>query len=153
MPKRLKSPKSNIQSLIKEYTTKECRLFPDHFRIECGDGWTELVRLICEFAKSNIDRQQELGAFRFDQIKEKFGYLRVYFSTVPNIKIDAYKNFYKSLTDFVYTIETVSGIVCEDCGKMKNKKVNVQIRVPRSYWKKTLCDKCYEKAKKNMKKE
>jgi hypothetical protein len=148
MPKRLNSSKSNIQSLVKEYQN----LFPDPFGIECGDGWTELVRLICEFVKLNLERHQELKGFKFDQIKEKFGYLRVYYSTIPNIgDKKTYQEFYKSLTDFVYAIETVSGIVCEDCGKIKNDKLNIQIRTPRGYWKKTLCDKCFEKEKKAYK--
>lgn len=144
MPKRLKRPNESIQDLVKEY-----QLFPVGFGIECGEGWKELVRLICEFAKMHVENHQELGAFRFDQIKEKFGLLRVYFSTLPNVgDSEVYKNFYRSLADFVYAIETTSSIVCEDCGKIKNKNFNVQMRTLGGYWKKTMCDKCYEKAKK-----
>jgi hypothetical protein len=59
--------------------------------IECGNGWYDLINSICQIVESlnkNIKDKNRLIAgnnetiidFKFDQIKEKFGGLRAYYS-------------------------------------------------------------------------
>lgn len=135
--------KSNIQKLVKEYPD----LFPPDFRIDCGDGWTELVRLTCKYFQQLIEKHQEVVFIKFVQIKEKFGFLRIYFDLKFLDKTKATNNGFNEIHHFVFAIENVSGLVCEDCGKIKNKKFNVETRRTRGHWIRTVCDKCYAKDK------
>jgi hypothetical protein len=102
--------------------------------IECGNGWYDLINSICQIVESlnkNIKDRNRLIAgnnetiidFKFDQIKEKFGGLRAYYSG---------GNDY--IRGLVTMAETMSYKICEVCG---NKgKVN------KSGWISTLCDGC-----------
>ena len=102
--------------------------------IECGNGWYDLINSICQIVESlnkNIKDRNRLIAgnnetiidFKFDQIKEKFGGLRAYYSG---------GNDY--IRGLVTMAETMSYKICEVCG---NKgKAN------KSGWIITLCDGC-----------
>lgn len=87
--------------------------------IECGKGWAKLYEpliAICE--EENVP---------ILQIKEKFGGLRFYASVGDN----------DLLQEMIDTAEVLSYKTCEACGEpgvMRNK----------TYWLKTLCDKCEE---------
>jgi hypothetical protein len=102
--------------------------------IECGDGWYDLINSICQIVESlnkNIkDRNrliagnnEEIIDFKFDQIKEKFGGLRAYYSG---------GNDY--IRGLVTMAETMSYKICEVCGnKGKPNKGG---------WISTLCEGC-----------
>lgn len=90
------------------------------FGIECGDGWYDLIRTVCWDIKNheeNINRQTEWKLkenpnyvsdyypVKFDQIKEKYGGLRLYYSGGDD--------FVTGLTHFA---ESMSYKVCEICG-------------------------------------
>jgi hypothetical protein len=102
--------------------------------IECGNGWYDLINSICQIVESlnkNIKDRNRLIAgnnetiidFKFDQIKEKFGGLRAYYSG---------GNDY--IRGLVTMAETMSYKICEVCGnKGKPNK---------SGWISTLCDDC-----------
>ena len=102
--------------------------------IECGNGWYNLINSICQIVESlnkNIKERNRLIAgnneeiidFKFDQIKEKFGGLRAYYSG---------GNDY--IRGLVSMAETMSYKICEVCGnKGKPNK---------SGWISTLCDGC-----------
>jgi len=102
--------------------------------IECGDGWYDLINSICQIVGSlnkNIKDRNRLIAgnnetiidFKFDQIKEKFGGLRAYYSG---------GNDY--IRGLVSMAETMSYKICEVCGnKGKPNKGG---------WISTLCDGC-----------
>jgi hypothetical protein len=102
--------------------------------IECGSGWYDLINSICQIVESlnkNIKDRNRLIAgnnetiidFKFDQIKEKFGGLRAYYSG---------GNDY--IRGLVSMAETMSYKTCEVCGnKGKPNK---------SGWISTLCDGC-----------
>jgi hypothetical protein len=102
--------------------------------IECGDGWYDLINSICQIVESlnkNIKDRNRLIAgnnetiidFKFDQIKEKFGGLRAYYSG---------GNDY--IRGLVSMAETMSYKICEVCGnKGKPNKGG---------WISTLCDGC-----------
>ena len=72
------------QRLITEFP----ELFKDHdkpptetlicFGCECSDGWFELIYTACKVIQSHIKYTPECPPFRFSQIKEKFGGLRLY---------------------------------------------------------------------------
>lgn len=102
--------------------------------IECGNGWYDLINSICQIVESlnkNIKDRNRLIAgnneevidFKFDQIKEKFGGLRAYYSG---------GNDY--IRGLVSMAETMSYKICEVCGnKGKPNKGG---------WINTLCDGC-----------
>ena len=93
------------------------------FGIECNLGWYEILASLCWMIKQHEDNkvwrkkyleandpeklQQEPEYFpvKFDQIKEKYGTLRVYFSGG-----DEY------VEGLVSMAEAISGKICEVCG-------------------------------------
>jgi hypothetical protein len=109
--------------------------------IECGDGWFDILSSLCfqiHQHEENINRQikwkqeqdpeynSDYYAFKFDQIKEKFGGLRIYFSGG-----DEYIEGLISMSeDFSYQI-------CEVCGQ--RGKPN------KGGWISTLCENCKNK--------
>jgi hypothetical protein len=134
---------NRFEELIKEYP----QFFPKGFQITCGDGWIELIRLVCQYFQNILDNKDSVKYITFSQIKEKFGLLRIYFN-IQFSKEKKSNSLFEEIHSFIYTIENVSSLICEDCGKIKNKTFNVMTRVPRNMWKRTLCDKCFEKDKK-----
>jgi hypothetical protein len=104
------------------------------FGIECGDGWYSILSNLCwEITQheSNLAAQQKYSdeepvnysPVRFDQIKEKFGGLRVYYTGGDE--------FVRGLVSMA---DAISYSVCEACGEKgkPNEKG----------WIATLCDNC-----------
>lgn len=83
-----------------------------------GPGWIPLV----ETAIKEINMVDP--NIKIDQIKEKFGILTIY--------LDQYNN---QIINIIHKYETMSGYVCECCGKPG------QLR--KTGWIKTLCDEHY----------
>ena len=109
--------------------------------IECGDGWYDILSSLCWKIKQQEDnirsqteyKQQKDVTYtsnyypiKFDQIKEKFGGLRVYFT-----------GGYSYIEGFVSMAESFSYKICEVCGE--RGKPN------KGGWISTLCDKCRNK--------
>ena len=96
---------------------------PMCFGIETGNGWYEIISSLCWMIKQHEDNKEwrkkyleendpeklkqepEYFPVRFDQIKEKYGTLRVYFSGG-----DEY------VEGLVSMAEAISGKICEVCG-------------------------------------
>ena len=131
---------TKADKLIKEFPT----LFPEGFQIECGDGWVELIRLVCNCFTLKLS-EKEVKDIKFAQIKEKFGLLRIYFDA--KFPKSADNKVFNELHTIISTMEGVSSIVCEDCGQIRNGKFNVGMKVL-SGWIMTKCDDCYKKRKK-----
>lgn len=93
---------------------------PMVFGIECNDGWYDLIRSVCWEIKQHEDnissqtkwKQEENPSYesdyisvRFEQIKEKFGGLRIYFSGGDD-----------RVKGMVGLAEEMSYKLCEVCG-------------------------------------
>lgn len=89
---------------------------------ECGDGWAEILRSLCFMIAQRMKNRG--GDFRFTQIKEKFGLLRIYGSGGDDY-----------ISGLIAMAEAVSGTVCDTCGDRGS--------VRRGGWLMTLCDKCH----------
>jgi ribosomal protein L37AE/L43A len=110
----------------KELEQKLAERFPTFFRdlggdpmntcmawgCECGSGWYDILFQMCLDIEKELEDKAELKeAFRFDQIKEKWGTLRVYSSGNNEI-------IYK----IIALAEHNSGTVCENCGSTEDVK-------------------------------
>lgn len=84
--------------------------------IECGDGWFDLLREVCYIVQSAED-------FRFTQVKEKFGGLRLYYQGGGDFE-----------EGVCYMAERASYMICERCGSRG--------RPNDKGWISTLCDSC-----------
>ena len=109
--------------------------------IEVGDGWYYILdslftcieheqRLIEDTRAWSIKNFQfedlpQFPIIEFNQIKEKFGTLRIYYSCEGNDRIYG----------MVSMAENISGYTCEDCGNVGSKR--------NSSWYKTLCNQCF----------
>lgn len=100
--------------------------------VECGDGWYDLIDTLCRAIKvyeSNLESKKDFDdsyftnykKVKFDQVKEKFGGLRIY-----------YKGGDSYVSGLVSMAEDMSYKICEICGNKgsPNKKG----------WISTLCD-------------
>lgn len=113
----------------KELIEKHPKLFANvgqpmscmNFGIECGSGWESIIRSVCWCLE---DR-----AVRFDQIKEKWGALRIYFTAS-----EADDGFTAGV---IRMAEAMSRVTCERCGAAG--------RIREGGWLMCLCDSCLEK--------
>jgi len=120
--------------------------FPDFFRMHGGDphvtcmafgvcveqGWFPLLFMLCEKIREEARRDPSVD-FRFEQIKEKFGLLRIY---------GAGGN--QAIYDLISGAEGDSSKVCERCGSTDE----VEQLPTQTGWLKTHCKSCREEEKK-----
>jgi len=93
------------------------------YTMECGFGWYDLIETVCSRLWSEVGEKDP--EFKIDQIKEKFGGLRIY-TTKDTVVSEAIISF----------AEAHSFKVCESCGApggVKDKK---------AYWIKVRCPEC-----------
>lgn len=69
---------------------------------ECGDGWFPLLKEVCEKLK-------DVEGFKFDQVKEKFGMLTIYYTCSD----DENRQYVRKVID---EAESKSLETCEVCG-------------------------------------
>jgi hypothetical protein len=75
------------------------------FGFECGDGWYEIFKeLIEEIKKIDINK-----TCRVIQIKEKYGTIRFYENSAPEVD--------DQITKLIRKAEEKSKVTCEVCGK------------------------------------
>ena len=93
--------------------------------IACGSGWFYILDKLCANIQHHIDWTNKsevvVPQVTIDQIKEKFGCLRFYYSGG-----DEY------ISGMVTLAESMSGVTCEDCGSIGERRSGGWIR--------TLCD-------------
>ena len=98
------------------------------FGIECCSGWEKLYRPVIEkINEYNRDHPEE--PIQIEQIKEKWGTLRIYIDSAP-----------QEIYDLIEKAEQDSQYTCEDCGF--RDKVKVKIRNTGG-WYRTLCERCF----------
>ena len=77
---------------------------------DCGDGWFNIVDQLCSNIQHHIDwknkKEKVVEQVVADQIKEKFGTLRFYYSGGD-----------EHIAGMVAMAESMSSVTCEDCGK------------------------------------
>ena len=77
---------------------------------ECGDGWFNILNNLMGNIQNHIDwqnREKEVvRQVTLDQVKEKFGTLRFYYSGGDD-----------TIRGMVSMAESMSGVTCEECGK------------------------------------
>ncbi len=122
LEKRLKD-----QQICKEQAeslkAKDPSLFEDVISINFGPGWYNLLdNLLIKII--TIKGMIPDTTFEVDQIKEKFGTLRFYYTS----------NRYDLFRDLVKEAEALSAITCEECGKSGTLR--------EGGWLLTLCEKC-----------
>jgi hypothetical protein len=97
---------------------------------ECGDGWFNILNLLMSNIQHHIDwknkKEQVVPQVTLDQVKEKFGTLRFYYSGG-----DEY------IHGLVSMAESMSAITCESCGN-PGKQTH-------GGWIKTICEPCEDK--------
>ena len=147
---------------MKELITKYPELFKDQQHdYGCGAGWYPLIEAVCNYIKNKQNRYLSLKHptnehvtcgkselpffdFKFEQIKEKFGSLRIYHSV---IKVNHDWTIYDEVKyeydfhmasgavyGFIDAIEMISNTTCEKCGAPGESR--------HGGWIKVLCDNC-----------
>lgn len=104
------------------------QIFDEGFQISCGEGWYDIIDILCHNITWHIERTG--ATIRAAQIKEKFGTLRFYVDSADEV-VDA-------LIDMT---EDLSGIVCESCGSTKD------VSLSKKGWLKTKCKECLDSEK------
>lgn len=93
--------------------------------VACGSGWFYILDKLCANIQHHIDWTNKsevvVPQVTIDQIKEKFGCLRFYYSGG-----DEY------ISGMVTLAESMSGVTCEECGSIGERRSGGWIR--------TLCD-------------
>lgn len=101
-----------------------------HWGFDCGDGWYDLLdELLAKLDYlSNVSGVQVVA----DQIKEKFGTLRFYYSIIAKTDLNLNVIVNKIIDDVVSVAERHSAHICENMGKDG-------VLCSRLGWLKTLC--------------
>jgi len=120
------------------------------FGCACNDGWFDLIVDLCTEIEEVYKKANIKPDIIVEQIKEKFGTLRFYFSFegkrnrlhaidflgVGSIRyMQTDNSLHKEIAQIVKKYEKKSGEVCEVCGE----RGRLQTDLP---WVLTLCDKC-----------
>ena len=88
---------------------------------ECGDGWFNILDQLMGNIQHHIDwknkKEEVVAQVTLDQIKEKFGTLRFYYSGGDDI-----------IDGMVRMAESMSGVTCEDCGSPGTQNQNGWIK-------------------------
>ena len=106
---------------------------------ECGSGWFDIIDILCHEMQNHVDwkskdlsgEEKESLQVVADQVKEKFGTLRFYYSGGDDV-----------IEGMVSMAESISHRICEECGCPGDPR--------KGSWIKTLCDKCDDERKTKM---
>lgn len=106
-------------------------MFQEHLE-QVGPGWTPILQTLEKLFQGTLAGLPTLTTVEIQQVKEKFGALRVYFTTTgvtseAQMKLEAYVNFATSL----------SMCVCEQCGRPGTTRTQ---NGDKFGWLKTFCE-------------
>lgn len=105
---------------------------PLYFGFECGNGWFEIIKKLCEGIQKEIEEQKLDPAPYVQQVKEKFGGLRFYMSYYTD-----------KMSKLIRKAEEEAWKTCETCGSKKDV-------LHTDGWIETICSKCLEERKNNV---
>jgi len=122
----------NEERIEKEFYQKYPHIFPKPpiCGFDVGEGWFPLLTRLCDKITDILNQSQlskDDKEFCFDQIKEKFGTIRVYPGLVHESLFDA---IYKAIDE----AEKESAVTCEYCGEPG--------KIRSGGWIKVRCDAC-----------
>lgn len=86
-----------------------------HWGMECGDGWYDLLDTLLQ--KLDFISKHSGVQVVANQIKEKFGTLRFYYSTIIKTDLNIDPIVEKIIDDIVSNAERRSAHICETTGK------------------------------------
>ena len=106
------------------------------FGFECGNGWEKPLKELCEKIEA-VNKSSKVGHIIADQIKEKFGGLRVYYHIEPleGVAEELSWDLADVADKYIREAEEQCAVTCEICGK-KVEKSN-------SMWG-ILCEDCFK---------
>jgi len=97
----------------------------------CGDGWFQLIEGVCSDIQKELEQTPDPD-FKWAQIKEKFGGLRLYCQTTN-----------RNICNIINVAESASYTICEHCGTSENVSTNETGYIQ------SLCDRCREESYEN----
>jgi len=112
-------------------------VLPIQFGFECGDGWYMLLEQLLHSIEWHLDPEhsfprKERIPLHIQQIKEKFGGLRFYYSGGDNL-----------VAGMVSFAESLSYHICERCGSTQNVTQT-------EGWIETICENCKKNENKGL---
>lgn len=110
--------------------------YDEPFGSECGEGWHGIIN------DTHIKLKYIDPDYKIDQIKEKFGGLRYYFT--PSEKYSYGSTASNIMDDIVRSAEYQASLTCELCGN-SGWGANVDIRIHNG-WYFGYCEECANKA-------
>lgn len=99
-------------------------------QLEIPAGWYNLFLQMCGDIKSVLEKHGLIDVFEFEQVKEKWGGLRCYYSLDFN-----HDNSNKEIQDILYKYEYMAKLVCTRCG-------DIATYTTYSGWISPYCNKC-----------
>jgi hypothetical protein len=106
---------------------------------ECGNGWFNILNQLCQNIQHHLDWKNRDGQVvpqvTVDQVKEKFGTLRFYYTGGDDY-----------ISGLVSMAESMSGVTCESCGNIAESGSN-------GGWVRTICTPCDEQREVRQAKE
>ena len=109
--------------------------------MSCGDGWYNLINNLCKDLMIIIKGTNT--KITAEQVKEKFGGLRFYFSVQEDdVQEDDDTDLFGKISNRINVAEEMSYKICETCGE--------DGEVRGGGWLKTLCNFCEEERKNNV---
>ena len=133
--RKIYTGENSLDHLLDMYEQKEIVL-PIQFGFECGDGWYIIIEELFKSIEWHLDTshswpRKERIPFNIEQVKEKFGGLRIYYSGGDDV-----------IRGMVSFAESLSYKICENCGSTKNVTQT-------KGWITTLCEDCIKIKDKN----
>ena len=131
----------NKDGIRKMIASKYPRLGPnaDELEVYCDEGW---MNIIDETLKSINEIAVMFNAdVTIDEIKEKYGQCRMYFTRSDN-DVMLGQDFHQPIERLTDRLSEISEKTCESCG---SKDASVKKLKGNNYWVKAICEPCDEK--------
>lgn len=129
--------KKVIKEICKEFPFLIPKNDPDYdytfLQLEIPVGWYNLFLQMCGDIKCVLEKYGLIDVFEFEQVKEKWGGLRCYYSFGFNYD----SNYSKEIQDILYKYEYMAKLICTRCG-------DTATYTTCNGWISSYCDKCID---------